>query len=142
MATTLMTSGRFTPCQTARLYSGMSAPRMLCAAVARNGPTVYAGNTPTSRHMNTSSALGNSIQRGGSRRARQVGGRRPEEHLQDEAQRIGHAEGAGTVAASGSPTRGPVAATKVVWRRTSFEMKPLSSGTPAMDAAATMASGP
>ncbi len=70
VATRLITSGRFTPCQTARLYSGMFSPRMLCAAVARKGPTVRLGTTPTSRHMNTSSALGSSIQRGGSCGAR------------------------------------------------------------------------
>jgi hypothetical protein len=143
VATRLMTSGRFTPCQTARLYSGMSSPRMLWAAEARNGPTVSPGSTPTSRHMNTSSALGNSIHRGGScgARGRSVAGG-PKNTWRMKRSEYATLNAPAMVARSGRPTwvmLSPL--TKVVSAKNiSLDRKPLSSGTPAIDAAATMAS--
>ena len=65
-ATRLITSGMFTPCQMARLYSGKSPPTTGRAAAARKAPTDHAGSVPTITHTSTSSSTGTRIQCGGS----------------------------------------------------------------------------
>ena len=62
----LIISGRLKPCQIDRLYSGMSLPSTLCAALASIGPTVAAGAMPTARQATTSTATGSFMNSGGS----------------------------------------------------------------------------
>jgi len=62
----LMPSGRFKPCQTARLKAGSSPPTTGSAAAFRKAPTDQAGSTPTTRQASTSNSTGTRIQCGGS----------------------------------------------------------------------------
>ena len=105
---------------------------------------VSAGKMPTTRQASTRNSTGKRIQRGGSCGcARQVVRRRARRRPMDEAQRIGHAEEAaeqrdpGRRAVEDRAVAGPRRASA---KNISFDRKPFSSGTPAMAAAATMAS--
>ena len=66
-ATKLISSGIVKPCQTARLYAGALSPSTDLTAVARNGPIVSAGSTPTSRQASTRISIGKRIHGGASR---------------------------------------------------------------------------
>ena len=61
-----MASGRFQPCQRARLYDGSCPPTTGPAAAFRMGPMIVAGSTPTARQSTTSSSTGTRIQCTGS----------------------------------------------------------------------------
>ena len=70
VATPLISSGRFSPCQMASVYSGNGAPgapcSAACAATPSSGPAVSAGTRPTARHSITSSPTGSTMKNGAS----------------------------------------------------------------------------
>ena len=96
IATMLIRSSGVKPCQTARLYSGVAAPSTARTAVSSIGPTVSGGDDADDE-ARQDEKLGRKPhqERGLVRRARQVGRSRAEEHVADEAQRIGDREHAG-----------------------------------------------
>jgi hypothetical protein len=122
-------------------------PSTRVAATCTIGPKVMAGSTPTTTHSTTSSATGAFMNRGGSCGCAlgQILRRAVEEHVVDEAQRIGHRTDAAEGGRHGTST--PQA--KSVWpfdaprgKNISLDRKPLASGRPAIAAAAIIASVP
>ena len=87
------------PCHTASSYAGTSAPRIACPAVASSGPDRLRREAcrPAGRRRRAARSARACSSRL-VRRARQVVGRRAEEHLVDEAQRVRDAEQAASVA--------------------------------------------
>ena len=138
-----MSTGAVKPCQIFRLNSGVSAPRMDLTASCRDGPMVCSGKMPTSKHASTRRcARRQHAARRLMRCSRQISSAPPEEHAVDEARGVRHAEharqrGDGGQVRSESATLSP--AKIVSAKNISFERNPLSNGTPAMAAAATIA---
>ena len=101
---------------------------------------------PTSRQRATRISTGTFIQRGRLMGGLgQIDGLAVEEDIVDEAQRIGHGEDAGQGHRRRQrPSRRALRASRrtVSAKNISLDRKPLSSGTPAMAAEATMASAP
>src|SRR3989344_5565407 len=140
-ATRLITNGVLKPCHTARLYVGSSPPTTGRAAAAREAPTDHAGNVPTTRQASTSSSTGTRIQCGGSCGGRGgAGGGGPKNTSTVKRSEYATLNMPATVAATGSShsSIGVVFTYTVSAKNISLDRKPLSSGTPAMAALATM----
>ena len=144
VAIRLITSGRLKPCQTARLYSGSAPPTTGNAAVASSGPIVQAGSVPTSTQASTSSSTGTRIQCTGSCGGRGQSGGAPKNTSWPKRSEYTTANTPASVASAGRPisTAGLALTNTVSAKNISLLRKPLSSGTPAIAAQATIASVP
>ncbi|MND88639.1 hypothetical protein D3C80_806700 [compost metagenome] len=142
MATRLMIIGAFQPCQMARLYSGRVPPTTGRAAAANRGPTDWVGKMPTTRHVSTSSSTGARIQRGGScgvwGRSWAVG---PKNTSTVKRRAYATLKVPARVAITGSvaSTQAVELMNTVSAKNISLDRKPFISGTPAIEALATMA---
>ena len=98
---------------------------------------------PTTTQTTTSISTGSFMKRGGSCGVvRQAARLAVEEHVVDEAQRVGDTEGAARITATRRvplPSRPRSRRSSDSSKNISLERKPLNSGTPAMAAAATIA---
>jgi hypothetical protein len=142
IAIALMSSGRLKPCQTARWYSGGDACSTAVAATCTSGPKVAAGSTPTTRHTSTSRATGSFMNSGGSwgcGRGTSFGSPWKNTSWMKRTEYATEQMPAKVASAGTTQSPGP-AARSASSKNISFDRKPLTSGTPAIEAAATIAS--
>ena len=140
-AIALMSNGKLKPCQMDKWYSGSGLPANAVAATSTSGPSVSAGNTPTTMHSVTSSMAGSFMPSGGS--CGWVLGTSPSGPLKYVSctKRSEYATlqtPAKVTSAGTSQANAPEVPTTASVKNISLDKKPLVKGTPAMDAAATM----
>ena len=124
-------------------YSGGAPARTARDAASTSGATVSAGATPTARHTAARISTGTFMNRGGSCgvRGRSCGSPLKKTSWMNRAEyATPNAPPASTAPGASAPSRPKPCRSSASAKNISFERKPFSSGTPAIAAAATIAS--